>query len=457
MRHKTLKLLLACIVLLSGAGVANSYITSGDRFSFDGLNYEVRTKNSHYPPFYFALISIDDSVRDAVIPDSLTVETGTYPVREINLESKCNIASLTIPSTITRIKAYGGYYEDECLWPDSLKYVRISSLENWMKIEFDYTQFSQYDEPNFGMSNPLGKAAMMYVDDTPLTDLVIPEGMESVTRDAFYGAKFLKSVTFPSSLKSIGYGAFAYCNNLDFIDVNSIGMWCDVDMEYYEDHYQGTTAAVSYEYMPVFNNKTRLFEDGREITYLAIPESVDTIRSAAFYNCRNIKRLYIPENVKALKAYSFEDCRNLDDVYVYSSVPPIAYSLDWVQWGEWGREDYYRFAFGGNPRYDKLDKPTLYVPLGFSEAYRNDDYWGMFNNIEEFDPSGIEDIAAESSADYFRCRDGVISFENLPDGIVPEVYSIDGMLRHQGRDATGVLPSGTYIIRLGRTSHKIHI
>lgn len=454
MRHKTLKLLLACIVLLSGAGVANSYITSGDRFSFDGLNYEVRTKNSHYPPFYFTLISIDDSVRNAVIPDSLTVEAGTYPVTEIVLDSKCDIESLTIPSTITKIKAYEGYDDKVCFWPDSLKYVRVSSLEAWMNIVFDTSDPYDYYGPNYGISNPLGKASTMYIGEDPVTDFVIPEGIDSVAHEAFYNAKFLKSVSFPSSMKFIGYGAFTGCDNLESIDINSIKSWCDVDMGYFEDGYIGTSVHRYYVYMPVFSSETVLFENGREIKSLIIPESVDTIRAAVFNNCQSIKSLYIPENVKALEAYSFEDCEGLEDIYAYSPQPPVACSIIGYTSGVIGDWTYnYGFAFG----YEKRDRPILHVPLGSSEAYRQDRYWAIFNNIEEFDPSGIEDIAAESSADYFRCRDGVISFENLPDGIVPEVYSIDGMLRHQGRDATGVLPSGTYIIRLGRTSHKIHI
>ncbi len=455
MRLKTLRTLIACIVLLSGAGIANSRLTDGDRYSFDGLNYELKVNPWSYDLYSFRLVSIDDTVKNAVIPDSLTVESRSCAVREIALDRKCNIESLSIPSTIRKIQAHGGHYEEECLWPDSLKYVRISSLEKWMKIEFDTPYLTDTYGPYYGISNPIGKAAVMYVGDTPLTDLVIPEGTESVAHEAFYGAKFLKSVTFPSSLKSTGYGAFTGCDDLASIDVNSISFWCGLDFEPFTLSHATITASDWDDYLPVFSNKTKLREGGRGISYLAIPESVDTIRAGVFNNCRTIKSLYIPENVKALEAYCFVDCTGLEDVYMYSPQPPVAFSIVGFREDMWTVEDLYGFAFGWNN--DRLDRPTLHVPLGSAEAYREDKYWGLFNNIEEFDPSGIEDIVAESPADYFRCGNGVISFENLPDGIVPEVYSIDGMLRHQGRSDTGVLPSGTYIIRLGRSSHKVHL
>ncbi len=450
MRLKTLKTLIACIVMLSGAGVAYSYTSGAKYYSVDGLNY----KTHRYFPTYLRLISIDDSVKNAVIPDSLEIDGAICHVGEIALERKCNIESLTIPSSITHIKAYGGYSDNECLWPDSLKYVRIYSLESWMNIAFNTSFPYEYNGPHYGISNPLDKAAMMYIGDAPLTDLVIPEGTESIRHELFYGARFLKSVTFPSSLKTIEYGAFTGCDNLESVDINSIKSWCGMDIEYFLLYHSGNTHSEHYDYLPVFSNEARLLESGREIINLRIPESVDTIHAGVFNNCRTIKSLYIPENVKTLEAWSFKDCVGLEDVYVYSPMPPTACSCNGFYSDIYVTEDTYGFAFGWNYR---LDRPTLHVPLGSLEAYRQDEYWGLFNNIVEFDPSGIEDIAAESSADYFRCRDGVISFENLPDGIVPEVYSIDGMLRHRGSDATGVLPSGTYIIRLGRSSHKIHI
>ena len=45
-------------------------------------------------------------------------------------------------------------------------------------------------------------------------NVVIPEGIEYIDRDAFYDNTVLKHVTFPSTLKVIDLDAFSYCRNL---------------------------------------------------------------------------------------------------------------------------------------------------------------------------------------------------------------------------------------------------
>ena len=52
-----------------------------------------------------------------------------------------------------------------------------------------------------------------------LRDASVPEGVESIPDNAFYRTG-LRSVTFPRSIKSIGYEAFAYCDSLKKIVFN---------------------------------------------------------------------------------------------------------------------------------------------------------------------------------------------------------------------------------------------
>ena len=453
MRTFSLKVIAAGLALLTGAAHAHGADDDG-LFKADGLTYELVTVDGDS---HFTLVGIDRGVKDVVIPEKLTNEDGTYPVTGIHLDEKCDIESITIPSTIETINALISLTASMTTWPDHLKYVRIFDLKAWINVDFVCIADNSDGYVPRGLSNPLAKAAEMYIGDTPVTDLVIPEGTETISKEAFCGASFLKSVSFPSSLKGIGYAAFEGCTNVGYIDIPDLAAWCGVDVKPFNRLISVHHSWDMDEYIPIFNNTAKLRIDGQEISHLTIPESVDSIGAGLFNNCASIKTLYIPEHVTGLGASSFAYCNALENVYVFSAEPPTACSVI----GSEEVEDFggtvvlyhYGNAFGEGRL---LNRATLYVPVGSLEAYKSDKYWGCFKNIKEFDATGIGNVAGESLTGCIRCEGGVISFEGLVEGIVPEVYSIDGVLRHRGADSC-TLPSGIYIIRAGNESVKVRI
>ena len=63
------------------------------------------------------------------------------------------------------------------------------------------------------------------------------------------------------------------------------------------------------------------------------------------------------------------------------------------------------------------DKVTLYVPTGTKEAYALAPYWGKFKTIEEFTPTAIRHVKAETEV------------------VEGQIYSVDGSRRttlHRG-------------------------
>ena len=451
MKQTILKALLTGVALLTGAVYMQAADDDG-LFKADGLAYELVTVDG---ASHFTLVGIDPDVKNVVIPEELTNEIGTFPVTGIHLDEVYDFESITIPSTINSIWALDRLTGSSTTWPNTLEYVRIEDLRAWTNIEF-YSTHSMYSEIPRGLSNPLAKASEMYIGDTLVTDLVIPEGTESIAHEAFCGASFLKSVSFPSSLKEIGYAAFEGCGNLGSIDVLDLAAWCGVEIKSFRKHLSVHSGEVEDVYIPIFN-RAELRVDGQKVTHLTIPEGVDSIGAGLFNNCGSIKTLYIPEHMTGLGASSFADCDALENIYVFSAEPPTACSVI----GSEEVEDFggtvvlyhYGNAFGEGRL---LNRATLYVPVGSLDAYKSDKYWGCFRNIKEFDATGISNITGESLAGCIRCEGGVISFDGLTEDIVPEVYSIDGVLRHRGMDSCA-LPSGIYIIRAGNQTAKVRV
>ena len=66
-----------------------------------------------------------------------------------------------------------------------------------------------------------------------------------------------------------------------------------------------------------------LYENGKEIIELVIPDDIETIKPATFYGAHHILSLTIPNSVSSIGAYAFCGCRGLTSVVIPNSVTTI--------------------------------------------------------------------------------------------------------------------------------------
>lgn len=128
------------------------------------------------------------------IPDGVT---------EIGVEAFANCTGLTsiaIPGSVTTIGAWAFF---GC---ESLTAVYITNLTAW--CGFDFSDF-------YGnTTNPLCFAQHLYLNGKEVTELVIPEGVQSIGHCTFQKLTNLTSVVIPSSVTKIGGNAFSGCLNM---------------------------------------------------------------------------------------------------------------------------------------------------------------------------------------------------------------------------------------------------
>ena len=137
------------------------------------------------------------SLTSVVIPDSVT-SIG------YNAFSSCDsLTSVVIGNGVTSIGESAFYY---C---SNLKAVYISDIAAWCNISFEYS-------PLLGgySSNPMYYAENLYLNGEVITELVIPDGVTTITASAFYNVDSLTSVVIPDSVTSIGSSAFSGCTSL---------------------------------------------------------------------------------------------------------------------------------------------------------------------------------------------------------------------------------------------------
>ena len=106
------------------------------------------------------------------------------------------------------------------------------------------------------------------------------------------------------------------------------------------------------------------------LTSLTLPAGITSIGRGAFNGCSGLTSLTLPDGVTSIYFDAFAGCSGLTSIYVYAEKVPKIDSK----------------AFEG---FD-AKKCTLYVPMGTSSDYWLSDFGDYFENIVEFDATGID-------------------------------------------------------------------
>lgn len=265
---------------------------------------------------------------EVTIPSTIESEGKTYTVTSIAanaFNANKSLTKITIPSTIKKM-GNAVFYNCTQL---STGGVHISDLNAWLAIEFNGGSTK-----NGQNSNPLNYGKKLYLNNTEVTELVIPDGITTINNYAFCGCTSITSLTLPEGLKTIGVDAFKGCSNITKLSIPSsvtaigdnafngctsvtgvyitdIAAWCNID-------FGGSTVGLFSK-----SGNKNLYLNGELVTDLVIPEGVTSINKYAFFGCESLKSVTFPSTLTSINGDSFRGCTNLTSVTFPSSLTDI--------------------------------------------------------------------------------------------------------------------------------------
>ena len=134
---------------------------------------------------------------------SVTISDGAVSIGERSFYGCSDLALITIPDSVTSIGELAFY---DC---NALTGVFISDLAAWCTIDFGA----------YLNDNPLYYAGNLYLHGELVTELIIPEGVTSISDGAFAGCSSLTEITISESVTNIGSSAFRECSGLTSVTV----------------------------------------------------------------------------------------------------------------------------------------------------------------------------------------------------------------------------------------------
>lgn len=174
---------------------------------------------------------------------------------------------------------------------------------------------------------------------TDITSVVIPDSVEVIGQNSFYGCDYLEEVVISenSNLKEIGNNAFSGCNALESMYIPA-GMVTLGNAAF--NNCSGLNRFVVAEGNAVYRAENgHLIERAtntliRGVNNAVVPESVEVIGQAAFRRANGITQLYIPATVTEIGNYFIAD----------STITTVLYAGTEVQWNAIQKTDMWNYG-----------------------------------------------------------------------------------------------------------------
>ena len=306
-----------------------------------------------------------------------------------------------------------------------------------------------------------GKELLIY-PSARAEEYTIPEGTETFAKETFNNCAGLKAVSVPATLKLVGLqDYFANCKDLSAINIaDGNAYYKSVDGVMYSKNGKVLIFypfAKESEYIvadDVIMVSSNAAADSK-MKSVVTPENLGTIGENAFAGSE-IKSATVLSNDStdgSIGAKAFFGCDSLETLSI-----PYIYAIDSLAFGNCKNLKSITRDIVGNPSasaFDGVDTENcvLYVPAGMTAAFRANECWNQFKNIEETGVNAIDN--ATDDAESVSVNGNIVSVNGYKAAV--NVYTTDGKLVYSGKNGSFSLANGIYVVATGKKSFKIAV
>lgn len=305
----------------------------------------------------------------ASMSEVLSIDGETVGISAYAIAACSAIESAVVPDQVKYVNEYAFY---QC---ENLQYVTIgmSVIEIGEAAFFGCPYLGSVVFKSDGDLVSIGKYAFAAESETPntrLSQITLPEGLETIGRYAFRYCSALKEVSIPDSVTFIGAYAFQYTylwdntltdvvyadnwvvgyagESVTDLDESSLMIYlifgCNITCTIEEgtvgiSEYAFQSALIGYCYIPDSVTKVGMgvFYDCELLNYAGaadgsgLPSGITAVGDYMFYNCLyGLTKVNIPDHITEIGSYAFANCTGLNTVTLgrsVTSIKPYAFAL----------------------------------------------------------------------------------------------------------------------------------
>jgi hypothetical protein len=177
---------------------------------------------------------------------------------------------------------------------------------------------THYKTINGALMSYDGTVLMVYPAGASATSYAVPSGCTTVNLYAFYSSTVLKTITFPSTVTSIGESALmeSGIESVEFPGSSVLGPNCCYGCA------SLTTAVLD---SGITTTPDRCFYNCVKLTSVTLPETITILGYSLFGGCTGLQSITLPSAVTTL-SQTFKGCTGLSSVSLPSSLTRLQYS-----------------------------------------------------------------------------------------------------------------------------------